>query len=94
LDGETDWKLRVAVPYTQNLIEDCLILDLNCEVYAEKPQKDIHAFVGTYRVFFNYLKLLYIDLRSMLKIVRMMVLCLSKMFFGQTLFWLVGQLLV
>ncbi|CAK5006613.1 unnamed protein product [Meloidogyne enterolobii] len=50
LDGETDWKLRVAVPYTQNLVEERLILDLNCEVYAEKPQKDIHAFVGTYRI--------------------------------------------
>lgn len=21
-----------------------------CEVYAEKPQKDIHGFVGTYKV--------------------------------------------
>nr|CAD2203864.1 unnamed protein product [Meloidogyne enterolobii] len=50
LDGETDWKLRVAVPYTQNLVDERLILDLNCEVYAEKPQKDIHAFVGTYRI--------------------------------------------
>uniref|UniRef100_A0A914XVP2 Phospholipid-transporting ATPase n=3 Tax=Panagrolaimus TaxID=55784 RepID=A0A914XVP2_9BILA len=50
LDGETDWKLRIAVPYTQNMPEDSDILDLNCEVYAEKPQKDIHAFVGTYRI--------------------------------------------
>ncbi|KAL3097585.1 hypothetical protein niasHT_023385 [Heterodera trifolii] len=50
LDGETDWKLRIAVPYTQNLLDDMQILDLNCEVYAEKPQKDIHAFVGTYRI--------------------------------------------
>uniref|UniRef100_A0AC35FE80 P-type ATPase N-terminal domain-containing protein n=1 Tax=Panagrolaimus sp. PS1159 TaxID=55785 RepID=A0AC35FE80_9BILA len=50
LDGETDWKLRIAVPYTQNMSEDADILDLNCEVYAEKPQKDIHAFVGTYRI--------------------------------------------
>lgn len=23
-----------------------------CEVYAEKPQKDIHVFVGTYHVFY------------------------------------------
>lgn len=50
LDGETDWKLRIAVPFTQNLHDDLDILNLNCEVYAEKPQKDIHAFVGTYRV--------------------------------------------
>ncbi|KAI6229029.1 Phospholipid-transporting ATPase [Aphelenchoides fujianensis] len=48
LDGETDWKLRIAMPYTQNLIEESQILDINCEVYAEKPQKDIHTFVGTY----------------------------------------------
>ena len=26
------------------------IMELNCEIYAEKPQKDIHAFVGTYKV--------------------------------------------
>lgn len=50
LDGETDWKLRIAIPYTQNLADDMQILDLHCEVYAEKPQKDIHAFVGTYTV--------------------------------------------
>ncbi|KAI6203569.1 hypothetical protein M3Y94_00572600 [Aphelenchoides besseyi] len=41
------------MPYTQNLIEESQILDINCEIYAEKPQKDIHAFVGTYRVFLN-----------------------------------------
>ena len=52
LDGETDWKLRIAVPFTQNLVDEKQILDLNCEMYAEKPQKDIHAFVGTYRVRF------------------------------------------
>uniref|UniRef100_A0A7E4VPP5 Phospholipid-transporting ATPase n=1 Tax=Panagrellus redivivus TaxID=6233 RepID=A0A7E4VPP5_PANRE len=50
LDGETDWKLRIAVPFTQNMVDDIDVLDLNCEVYAEKPQKDIHAFVGTYRI--------------------------------------------
>ena len=26
------------------------IMELNCEIYAEKPQKDIHAFVGTYKL--------------------------------------------
>ncbi|VDN51132.1 unnamed protein product [Dracunculus medinensis] len=50
LDGETDWKLRTAVPITQNLQHDQDILDLNIEVYAEKPQKDIHDFVGTFKV--------------------------------------------
>uniref|UniRef100_A0A9J2PBC9 Phospholipid-transporting ATPase n=1 Tax=Ascaris lumbricoides TaxID=6252 RepID=A0A9J2PBC9_ASCLU len=52
LDGETDWKLRIAVPVTQNLPRDEDIFDLNVEVYAEKPQKDIHDFVGTFKASF------------------------------------------
>ena len=50
LDGETDWKLRIAVPYTQSLPEDVAVTALNGELYAEKPQKDIHAFLGTIKV--------------------------------------------
>ncbi|CAJ0585807.1 unnamed protein product, partial [Mesorhabditis spiculigera] len=50
LDGETDWKLRVAVPATQHVHNEADIMELNCEIYAEKPQKDIHAFVGTYKI--------------------------------------------
>ncbi|KAL3998137.1 phospholipid-translocating P-type ATPase flippase family protein [Acanthocheilonema viteae] len=50
LDGETDWKLRIAVPVTQNLVSDQDIFDLNLEIYAEKPQKDIHDFVGTFKM--------------------------------------------
>ncbi|VDO82784.1 unnamed protein product [Heligmosomoides polygyrus] len=50
LDGETDWKLRVAVPFTQHLMNEAEIMEINCEIYAEKPQKDIHAFVGTIKV--------------------------------------------
>ncbi|KJH52958.1 phospholipid-translocating P-type ATPase, flippase [Dictyocaulus viviparus] len=50
LDGETDWKLRVAVPFTQHLTSEAEIMEINCEIYAEKPQKDIHAFVGTFKV--------------------------------------------
>ncbi|VDD86147.1 unnamed protein product, partial [Enterobius vermicularis] len=50
LDGETDWKLRIAVPVTQNLLCDEEIFDLNMEVYAETPQNDIHDFVGTFKV--------------------------------------------
>ncbi|KAJ3022558.1 putative aminophospholipid-translocase [Thoreauomyces humboldtii] len=46
LDGETDWKLRVAVPYTQKLASDQALLRATANVYAEKPQKDIHTFVG------------------------------------------------
>ncbi|KZV75842.1 phospholipid-translocating P-type ATPase [Peniophora sp. CONT] len=59
LDGETDWKLRVAVPSTQSLPSDKKLLayvkgegenDGRVEVYAAAPSKDIHTFVGTFRV--------------------------------------------
>ncbi|VDK43443.1 unnamed protein product, partial [Cylicostephanus goldi] len=52
LDGETDWKLRIAVPFTQHTNNEAVrdIMEINCEIYAEKPQKDIHAFVGTIKV--------------------------------------------
>ncbi|KAF8339278.1 aminophospholipid-transporting P-type ATPase [Amanita rubescens] len=47
LDGETDWKLRVAVPECQKLsAED--IIRLDAEIYADAPIKDIHTFVGTF----------------------------------------------
>ncbi|XP_040569427.1 probable phospholipid-transporting ATPase IIA isoform X1 [Lepeophtheirus salmonis] len=46
LDGETDWKLRLSVPYTQKLDSDDKILQLEASIYAEKPQKDIHSFIG------------------------------------------------
>ncbi|KAF8064332.1 hypothetical protein FPV67DRAFT_215232 [Lyophyllum atratum] len=47
LDGETDWKLRVAVPECQKLDESALI-KLDAEIYADSPIKDIHSFVGTF----------------------------------------------
>ncbi|XP_012936830.1 probable phospholipid-transporting ATPase IIB isoform X3 [Aplysia californica] len=48
LDGETDWKLRLAVQDTHRLPSNVDILDITANVYAEKPQKDIHSFVGTF----------------------------------------------
>ena len=48
LDGETDWKLRLALTTTQKLIEDEDLLALDASVYAEKPQKDIHSFIGKF----------------------------------------------
>lgn len=48
LDGETDWKLRLAIPVTQKLTSDHQLFELNACVYAEKPQKDIHSFIGTF----------------------------------------------
>lgn len=48
LDGETDWKLRLAVPITQKLANDHALFEINAHVYAEKPQRDIHSFIGTF----------------------------------------------
>ncbi|KAG5645131.1 hypothetical protein DXG03_006848 [Asterophora parasitica] len=47
LDGETDWKLRVAVPECQKLGEAALV-QLDAEIYADSPTKDIHSFIGTF----------------------------------------------
>ncbi|GEM11564.1 phospholipid-translocating ATPase [Rhodotorula toruloides] len=47
LDGETDWKLRVAVERTQALQSDADLLEIDGDVYADPPTKDIHTFVGT-----------------------------------------------
>lgn len=48
LDGETDWKLRLAIPATQKLTSDYQLFEMNATIYAEKPQKDIHSFIGTF----------------------------------------------
>ncbi|KAM0786043.1 hypothetical protein ACM66B_006856 [Microbotryomycetes sp. NB124-2] len=50
LDGETDWKLRLAVERTQSLHSDSDLLEIGGEVYADPPTKDIHTFVGTLTV--------------------------------------------
>ncbi|KAF8494349.1 hypothetical protein F5888DRAFT_1805525 [Russula emetica] len=47
LDGETDWKLRVAVLATQKLPFDHELLNLDAEIYTDAPSKDIHTFIGT-----------------------------------------------
>lgn len=48
LDGETDWKLRLAVPATQKLSTDSELFEMGATIYIEKPQKDIHSFIGTF----------------------------------------------
>jgi len=48
LDGETDWKLRVAVTTTQSLDNPADILKIHSQIYAEKPQLRIHAFEGVF----------------------------------------------
>ena len=45
LDGETDWKLRIAIPETQAL-DDHDLFDEDGLVYVEEPSKDIHSFFG------------------------------------------------
>lgn len=50
LDGETDWKLRVAVPACQKLTNDSDLLHLDAEIYADAPIKDIHTFIGTFTI--------------------------------------------
>nr|CAG8434925.1 14431_t:CDS:10 [Entrophospora candida] len=42
LDGETDWKLRVAVPFCQKLQSNDNLLEVNADIY------DIHSFVGNF----------------------------------------------
>ncbi|XP_071823870.1 probable phospholipid-transporting ATPase IIA isoform X3 [Apostichopus japonicus] len=48
LDGETDWKLRLAVNACQSLPTNEDLLDIDANVYAEEPQKNIHEFVGQF----------------------------------------------
>ncbi|TCD66254.1 putative aminophospholipid-translocase [Steccherinum ochraceum] len=50
LDGETDWKLRVAVPTCQKLGSDKELMTLDAEIYADAPIKDIHTFIGTFTI--------------------------------------------
>ncbi|KAG8849559.1 putative aminophospholipid-translocase [Tulasnella sp. 330] len=50
LDGETDWKLRVAVPSCQKLGSDKELLNMDAEIYADGPIKDIHTFIGTFSI--------------------------------------------
>ena len=48
LDGETDWKLRIAVPVTQQMAaEEITRLGDQGVVVASPPSKDLHSFFGT-----------------------------------------------
>ncbi|XP_061679052.1 probable phospholipid-transporting ATPase IIB [Syngnathoides biaculeatus] len=48
LDGETDWKLKVAVECTQRLPALGDLFSISAFVYAQKPQLDIHSFEGNF----------------------------------------------
>ena len=47
LDGETDWKLRVAVGMTQSKESNESVVAFKGEMWAEGPRLDIYAFDGT-----------------------------------------------
>ena len=44
LDGETDWKLRLASPLTQSLDPRCFT---RLKIVAGKPSKEVNEFIGT-----------------------------------------------
>ncbi|XP_061110932.1 probable phospholipid-transporting ATPase IIB isoform X2 [Conger conger] len=48
LDGETDWKLKVAVACTQRLPTLGDLFSIKAYVFAQKPQLDIHSFEGNF----------------------------------------------
>lgn len=56
LDGETDWKLRLAIAETQKLVNESDLFLMEASVFAEKPQRDIHTFIGSFKKVFNTLK--------------------------------------
>ena len=47
LDGETDWKLRIAATMTQKYANDEEMFEASPEVFAERPNREIYDFVGT-----------------------------------------------
>lgn len=46
LDGETDWKLRRSLGFTQKLLSKQSPRDLDLELSCEPPHKDIYSFKG------------------------------------------------
>ncbi|XP_037661589.1 probable phospholipid-transporting ATPase IIB isoform X4 [Choloepus didactylus] len=73
LDGETDWKLKVAVSYTQRLPALGDLFSINAYVYAQKPQLDIHSFEGT----FTRVGLLDLELNQLTKALFLALVALS-----------------
>ena len=46
LDGETDWKLKIAPAITQNISHEDDLLNSSFSLHAEAPMSDIHNFSG------------------------------------------------
>ncbi|XP_072808478.1 probable phospholipid-transporting ATPase IIB isoform X3 [Vicugna pacos] len=73
LDGETDWKLKVAVSCTQRLPALGDLFSISAYVYAQKPQLDIHSFEGT----FTRAGLLDLELNQLTKALFLALVALS-----------------
>uniref|UniRef100_A0A6G1S4H7 Phospholipid-transporting ATPase n=1 Tax=Aceria tosichella TaxID=561515 RepID=A0A6G1S4H7_9ACAR len=48
LDGETDWKLRLAISATQSVESNEDFFNIDATISAEAPGKDIHSFRGKF----------------------------------------------
>jgi phospholipid-translocating ATPase len=48
LDGETDWKLRLAISATQSVESNDDFFNIDATITAEAPGKDIHSFRGKF----------------------------------------------
>lgn len=46
LDGETDWKLRKPIKYTQKIAQERGLYGINARITAEPPKAQIYDFVG------------------------------------------------
>ena len=51
LDGETDWKLRRAVPTTQALPDEAALVRMRARLVAEAPRLEIYGFAGVLTFF-------------------------------------------
>ena len=58
LDGETDWKLKLAIHATQALDSNVDIFRQNAVIAAEKPHNDIHSFMGSFTMVIIYMSTL------------------------------------
>lgn len=71
LDGETDWKLRLAVPDTQKLDNDYQIFDICASLFVENPKRDIHSFAGTFsrvRIVFSIMTIYFFKFSKFLNL--------------------------
>eukprot|EP01006_Ploeotia_vitrea_P034800 TRINITY_DN65800_c6_g3_i1.p1 TRINITY_DN65800_c6_g3~~TRINITY_DN65800_c6_g3_i1.p1 ORF type:complete len:1115 (-),score=98.08 TRINITY_DN65800_c6_g3_i1:221-3409(-) len=48
LDGETDWKLRHAIPVCQRCATDEEVVAAKSKIWCEMPKKEIYDFLGTF----------------------------------------------